>query len=87
MIRSPLKPKPGGGSRYLYEPFDSAHARIEMLERVLDERWASLERTLVHIDAAVERLEKRLWLAVFAVAAALVSQLASAVIALAPGAQ
>lgn len=68
-----------GGSRYLYEPFDPAHARIEALERVLDERWAALERSLEHIDAAVERLERRLWLAVFGVAAALVSQFAAAV--------
>ena len=68
------------GSRYLYEPFDPAQARIETLERVLEERWASLENTLRHIDQTVERLERRLWLAVFGVAAALASQLAAAVI-------
>ncbi|MAS44762.1 hypothetical protein SAMN05444336_101787 [Albimonas donghaensis] len=66
-----------GGSKFLYEPFDSAHARIEALERVLDERWAALERSLDRIDHSVERLEKRLWLAVFAVATALVSQFAA----------
>ncbi len=64
----------GGGSRFLYEPFDSAHARIEALERVLDERWAAMERSLGQIDAAVDRLEKRMWFAVFGVAAALAGQ-------------
>ena len=81
MIGSALRRRSPGGSRYLYEPFDSAHARIEGLERVLDERWAALERTLGHIDQAVERLERRLWLTVFGVAAALVSQVAGVVLA------
>ena len=81
MIGSALRRRSPGGSRYLYEPFDSAHARIEGLERVLDERWAALESTLVHIDKAVERLERRLWLTVFGVAAALVSQVAGVVLA------
>lgn len=69
-----------GGSRYLYEPFDSAHARIEALERVLDERWAALERSLKQIDHTVERLEKRLWYAVMGLATAMVGQLAAAVL-------
>lgn len=68
-----------GGSRFLYEPFDPAQARIETLERVLEERWASLEETMRHVDQTVERLERRLWLAVFGVAAALASQLAASV--------
>ena len=80
MIRASLRGRTASGSRYLYEPFDSAHARIEALERVLDERWSALERSLNHIDAAVERLERRLWLAVFGVAAALVSQFAATVL-------
>jgi hypothetical protein len=69
------------GSRYLYEPFDTAHARVEALERVLDERWAALEASLKRIDDAVERLERRLWLAVFGVAAALLGQFAAMVAA------
>ena len=63
------------GSRYLYEPFDSAHARIETHERVFEERWTALNRTLEHIERALERLERRLWLAVCSVAIALLSQL------------
>lgn len=81
MIGVGLKRRSSGGSRYLYEPFDSAHARIEGLERVLDERWAALERSLLHIDQTVERLERRLWLMVFGVAATLTSQLVAAVLA------
>ena len=76
MIRGSLRSQ-GGGSRYLYEPFDSAHARIEALERVLDERWAALELSLKKIDEAVDRLEKRLWIGVFGVATAMVGQFAS----------
>ncbi len=62
------------GSRYLYEPFDSAHARIETHERVTEERWSALERRLSGIEAAIDRLEKRLWLAVYGAAAAMISQ-------------
>lgn len=63
-----------GGSRFLYEPFDMAAARIEATERVLDERWVSLERRLGLIEAMLERLERRLWLAVFGVAGAVLMQ-------------
>ena len=48
----------GGGSRYLYDSFDAATARIEANERVADERWAALEFRLGQIDGALERLEK-----------------------------
>lgn len=78
MNRSSLRSQ-GSGSRCLYEPFDSAHARIEALERVLDERWAALEGSLKKIDEAVDRLEKRLWVAVFGVATAMLGQLVSVV--------
>ncbi len=68
------------GSRFLYEPFDSAHARVEALERVLDERWAALEKTLQQVEAGLDRMERRMWIAVFSVAAALAGQFASMVI-------
>lgn len=58
-----------GGSRYLYEPFDAASARIEATERVLEERWNALERRLVVMEKTLERLEKRVWLAVYGAAA------------------
>jgi hypothetical protein len=36
---------------------------------VTNERWNGLERRLGHIEATLERLEKRLWLAVYGVVA------------------
>ena len=58
-----------GGSRFLYDSFDLAQARIEAQERVETERHAGLEFRLGRIEATLERLEKRLWLAVYSVAA------------------
>ncbi len=55
------------GSRFLYEPFDAAAARLETHEKVTDERWSGLERRLGQIEATLERLEKRLWLALYGV--------------------
>jgi hypothetical protein len=57
------------GSRFLYEPFDAAAARLETHEQVTNERWNGLERRLGQIEATLERLEKRLWLAVYGVVA------------------
>ena len=70
----------GGGSRFLYDSFDAAHARIEANERVMEERWAGLEFRLGQIDAALERLERRIWLGVYGVAGFLLAQGAEAVI-------
>ena len=39
------------GSRYLYDSFDAAAARIEANERVAEERWAGLEYRLGQIGA------------------------------------
>ena len=69
------------GSRFLYDSFDVAHARIEANERVERERWAALEYRLGQIDAALERLEKRIWLGVYGVAAFLLTQMAEALLA------
>jgi hypothetical protein len=63
-----------GGSRYLYAPFDAANARIEANERVLEERWQALSYRLEAIEAALERLERRLWLAVFGVVSVVLAQ-------------
>ena len=69
-----------GGSRFLYDSFDAAAARIEANERVAEERWAALDWRLAQIDAVLERLEKRIWLGVYGVAAFLLAQGAEAVI-------
>ncbi|WP_395540229.1 hypothetical protein [Neotabrizicola sp. sgz301269] len=66
--------KEGNGSRFVLDSFDSAHARIEANERVMEERWAALDYRLTLIDAALERLERRLWLGVYGVAAFLLTQ-------------
>ena len=63
-----------GGSRYLYAPFDMANARIEANERVMDEKWQALTFRLTAIEAALERLERRLWLAVYGVVAVILSE-------------
>lgn len=71
------------GSRFLYEPFEAA-ARIEVQERVADERWTALERRLGAIETALERLEKRLWLAVFGVVSFVLTQGVYAVLQMTP---
>ena len=68
------------GSRFLFDSFDPATARIEANERVAEERWAALEFRLAQIDAVLERLEKRIWLGVYGVAAFLLAQMAEALI-------
>lgn len=68
------------GSRFLFDSFDAAQARIEANERVMAERWAALEFRLAQIDASLERLERRIWLGVYGVAAFLLAQGAEALI-------
>ncbi|WP_103333636.1 GTA head formation protein, RCAP_rcc01685 family [Pseudotabrizicola formosa] len=68
------------GSRFLFDSFDAAAARIEANERVAAERWAALDYRLGQIDAVLERLEKRIWLGVYGVAAFLLTQGAEAIL-------
>jgi hypothetical protein len=77
-----MSPRRSGeaGSRFLFDSFDAAQARIEANERVAEERWAALDYRLAQIDAALERLEKRIWLGVYGVAAFLLAQGAEALI-------
>lgn len=72
--------KSESGSRFLYDSFDAAAARIEANERVADERWSGLEYRLGLIEATLERLEKRIWIGVYGVAAFLMAQMAETVI-------
>jgi hypothetical protein len=66
----------GGGSRFLYEPFDAAAARIEVNERIQEERWQQLERRLRQIEVSLDRLEKRIWLAVYGAASLILADIA-----------
>jgi hypothetical protein len=70
-----------GGSRFLYDSFDLTQARIDAQERVEEERRAGLEYRLGRIEEQLERLEKRLWLAVYGVASGVIVHGALAVLA------
>ena len=63
-----------GGSKYLYEPFNATAARVETIEKVNEGRWKNLERRIIGIENMLERLEKRLWLAVYGIAAFILTQ-------------
>ena len=66
----------GGGSRFLYEPFDATAVRIEVHERIQEERWTHLERRLGDIEDGIDRLEKRIWLAVYGAASLILADIA-----------
>ena len=70
-----------GGSRFLYDSFDAAQARIDAQERLADERKEALEYRLGRIESALERVERRLWLAVYGVAASVLLHGALALVA------
>ncbi len=61
--------------RLAYDPkmFDPA-VRIEANERLAALQFEMLNTRLDRIEEAMERLEKRLWLTVFGVAAAILTQ-------------
>jgi hypothetical protein len=71
----------GNGSRYLYESFDATAARVEANERVGEERWGALEYRLGQIEGTLERLEKRIWVGVYGIAAYLLAQGAEVIMA------
>ena len=69
-----------GGSRFLYDSFDAAQARLEANERVAEERWSALEYRLGQMEGTLERLENCIWVGVYGVAAFLLTQGAEALI-------
>ena len=57
-----------------YEPFDCAPAlRLEGHERVTQLRFEGISGRLDRIEALIERLERRVWLALYGVAAAVLA--------------
>ena len=68
------------GSRYLYEPFDVATERIDANARVQEERWIALERRLADIETAIDRLDRRLWLAAAAVVTVILTEIVMAIL-------
>ena len=79
-VKRPTGAAPGTGSRFLYDSFDAAAARIEANARVAEERWHALDWRLARILGTLERLEKRIWLGVYGVAAFLLAQMAEALL-------
>lgn len=68
---------PGDGRplRYGFEPFECAPGlRLEAQERLFALQNEALTQRLDKIEAALERFERRLWLAVYGVAAALLAE-------------
>lgn len=66
---------PRDGARYGFEAFDCAPAlRLEAHERVSTLHIDGLNRRAEKLEALVEKLEKRLWLAVYGVVAVVLAQ-------------
>ena len=53
-----------------------------MHERITQERWNQLERRLNHIEVALDRLEKRIWLAVYGAASLIMADIAYGLISI-----
>jgi hypothetical protein len=66
---------PRDPARYGFEPFDCAPAlRLEAHERVSTLHVDGLNRRAEKLEALVEKLEKRLWLAVYGVVAVVLAE-------------
>ncbi|MDC0737536.1 hypothetical protein N6L24_04550 [Cognatishimia sp. SS12] len=73
------------GQRYGFEAFDCAPAlRLEAHERVAKLQIDALNARLDRIEELIERLERRLWLAVYGVAAVILAQAFQSVIQATP---
>jgi len=71
--------------RYGFEPFDCAPAlRLEAHERVSELQVMATQDRLERLEAALERLERRLWLAVYRVVAAILVQAFQPILAALP---
>ena len=75
----------GPPPRYGFEPFDCAPAlRLEAHELVSDLQIKATQERLDRLEAAIERLERRLWLAVYGVVAAILVQAFQPILAVMP---
>jgi hypothetical protein len=76
---------PRDTARYGFEAFDCAPAlRLEAHERVSNLHIDGLNRRAEKLEALVEKLEKRLWLAVYGVVAVVLAQAFQSVLGAAP---
>jgi len=75
----------GRPERYGFEAFDCAPAlRLEAQERVARLQHDAVVQRLERFEAALERLERRLWLAVYGVVGAILAQAFQPVLAALP---
>ncbi len=71
--------------RFAYEPFECAPGlRLAAHERVSQIHHENLNKRLDRLEELLERLEKRLWLAVYGVAAVILAQAVQSFVASAP---
>jgi hypothetical protein len=71
--------------RFAYEPFECAPGvRLAAHERVAQIQHDNLNKRLDRLEEVLERLEKRLWLTVYGVAAVILAQAVQSFIASAP---
>ena len=68
--------RPPGGSRYLYDGFSAASARIDANERVAEVQFLAIEARLDRIETLIERFERRLWLTIYGIVAVVLSRAA-----------
>jgi hypothetical protein len=77
--------RPAGGSRFLFEPFQYGPQTVrEAQEKMLQMQFQGIDGRLTHIEALIERLERRLWLTVYGVAATILAQAAGSLITISP---
>lgn len=65
-----LAAKRRGATTSAPDALHGLQVRVQILERLSDERWARLDRTLMRLDETILRLDRRLWLAAAGCAAA-----------------
>ncbi len=77
-----------GGSRFLYEPFESSRRpcepdlKLAAYERIMAERWTALEYRLKVLETVLQRLERRMWLTIVGVAGVVLSEAAASLLML-----
>lgn len=77
--------RPPGGSRFLFEPFEYGPQEVRAAqEKLLEMQFAGIDGRLTRIEAVMERLERRLWLAVYGVVGTILAQAASQLITITP---
>ncbi|AQS48464.1 hypothetical protein B6V73_02500 [Thioclava sp. JM3] len=73
-----------GGSRYLKAPFAVHEERMQATEKIMELQFSQVEQRLGRIEAMIERLERRLWMAVYGVVAVILTQAVLSVVEVGP---